>query len=208
MRPHHGSSGGGATLVRARGFTMIEVMVAMVIISIGLLGIAKLQALAYASTGSASARSLVALQVAGLAAAMHADRNYWANGYAPSPITITGTNISDATLNGDAATASYPVLSAGYCAFASGNTPCGTAAAGDPTLAAFDLHTYAASLNGMLGSSNPVTTITCTTNPTTLTVSCMIQATWNEKAVSINSQSGANTTQATFVPTYTLYVEP
>jgi type IV pilus assembly protein PilV len=195
----------------ARGFTLIEVMVAMVIISIGLLGIAKLQALAYASTGSASARSLVALQVAGLAAAMHADRSYWANGYAPPSIIITGTNISDATLNADAATASYPVLSTGYCAYGSGNTPCGAsppAAAGDPTLAAFDLHTYAAALNGMLGSSNPVTTITCTTNPTTLTVSCTIQATWNEKAVSINTQSGANTTQATFAPTYTLYVEP
>jgi type IV pilus assembly protein PilV len=208
MRRHHGSSDRAGAPVRARGFTLIEVMVAMVIISIGLLGIAKLHALAYASTGSASARSLVALQVAGLAAAMHADRSYWANGYAPSPITITGTTISDATLNADAATPSYPDLSTGYCAYGSGNTPCGTAAAGDPTLAAFDLHTYAASLNGMLSSSNPVTTITCTTNPTTLTVSCTIQATWNEKAVSIDTQSGANTTQATFAPTYTLYVEP
>jgi type IV pilus assembly protein PilV len=211
MRLHHRSSHGAGGLVRSRGFTLIEVMVAMVIISIGLLGIAKLQALAYASTGSASVRSLVAMQVAGLAASMHADRSYWAGGYAPSPITITGTNISDATLNADAATASYPVLSNGYCADGNGNTPCGAsppAAAGDPTLAAFDLHTYAASLNGMLGSSNPVTTITCTTNPTTLTVSCTIQATWNEKTVSINSQSGANTTQATFAPTYMLYVEP
>ena len=149
----------------------------------------------------------MALQVAGLAAAMHADRSYWANGYAPPSIVITGTSISDATLNGDAPIASYPVLSNGYCAAGNGNTPCGTAA-GDPTLAAFDLHTYAASLNGMLGSSNPVTTITCTTNPTTLTVSCTIQATWNEKAVSLDAQSGANTTQATFAPTYMLYVEP
>jgi type IV pilus assembly protein PilV len=209
MRLHHGSSGGGGSYARARGFTLIEVMVAMVIISIGLLGIAKLQALAYASTGSASARSLVALQVAGLAASMHADRGYWAGGYAPSPIVITGTNISDGTLNADAAAASYPALSAGYCVSGSGNTPCGTAAAGDPTLAAFDLHTYAAALNGMLGSSNPVTTITCTTNPTTLTVSCTIQATWNEKTVSINSQSQVSTDQTTtFAPTYTLYVEP
>jgi type IV pilus assembly protein PilV len=207
MRRDHASSDGRGTRVRARGFTLVEVMVAMVVISIGLLGIAKLQALAYASTGSASARSLVALQVAGLAAAMHADRSYWAGGYAPSPIKITGTHISDATLDGDAPTASYPDMSLGYCADGNGNTPCGTTA-GDPTLAAFDLHTYAASLNGMLGSSNPVTTITCTTNATTLTVSCTIQATWNEKAVSINSQSGANTTQATFAPTYTLYVEP
>ena len=63
-----------------RGFTLLEVMVSLVVTSIGLLGIAKLQALAYASTGSASVRSLVALQAAGLAASMHADRGYWAGG--------------------------------------------------------------------------------------------------------------------------------
>ena len=153
-------------------------------------------------------RSLVALQVAGLAAAMHADRGYWAGGFAPSPFTITGTTISDNTLATDAAIASYPALSSGYCVSGSGNTPCGTTAVGDPMLAAFDLHTYAAALNGMLGNSNPVTTITCVTNATTNTVSCTIQVTWNEKAVSIDAQSQANTNAGTFAPTYTLYVEP
>ena len=34
---------------RSRGFTLIEIMVALIVISVGLLGIAKLQALAYAS---------------------------------------------------------------------------------------------------------------------------------------------------------------
>jgi type IV pilus assembly protein PilV len=197
----------GRTHARARGFTLLEVMVALVVTTIGLLGIAKLQALAYASTGSASVRSLVALQVAGLAASMHADRGYWAGGYAPSPLTITGTTVNP-TLSASAPAASYPALSSGYCVSGSGNTPCGTTAAGDPTLAAFDVQTYAAALDGMLGNSNPVTTITCTTNATTLTVSCTIQVTWNEKAVSINTQSQANTTQTTFAPTYTLYVEP
>src|SRR5579862_9783339 len=90
---------------RARGFTLLEVMVALMVTTIGLLGIAKLQALAYASTGSASVRSLVALQVAGLAAAMHADRGYWAAGYAPSPLIITGPAIGDAALAAAAATA-------------------------------------------------------------------------------------------------------
>src|ERR1700678_1427642 len=59
---------------RAGGFTLLEVMVAVVVTAIGLLGIAKIQALAYASTTTASVRSLVALQASGLAASMHADR--------------------------------------------------------------------------------------------------------------------------------------
>src|SRR5271169_198769 len=65
---------------RSAGFTLIEIMVALIVTSIGLLGIAKLQALAYASTGSAAVRSLVALQAAGLAASMHVNRSYWAAG--------------------------------------------------------------------------------------------------------------------------------
>ena len=178
---------------RARGFTLLEVMVSLIITSIGLLGIAKIHALAYSSTATAAARSLVALQAAGLASSMHANRTYWAAGAAPVPIIITGTVIDDATLNGAAATA-------GYCVSGLGPAPC------TPDLmAAFDLHTYATQLNGALGNSNPVTTITC---PVLIPVNCTIQVTWNEKAVSINQQSVAATAQATFAPTYTLYVEP
>jgi type IV pilus assembly protein PilV len=178
---------------RARGFTLLEVMVSVVITAIGLLGIAKIHALAYSSTATAGARSLVALQAAGLASSMHANRSYWAAGTAPVPVIITGTAINDATLNGAAA-------STGYCVFGTGPTPC------TPDLmAAFDLHTYAAQLNGALGNSNPVTTITC---PVAIPVNCTIQVTWNEKAVSINQQSVAGTAQTTFAPTYTLYVEP
>jgi type IV pilus assembly protein PilV len=202
MRPHRGITIGGGSPVRARGFTLLEVMVALVVTSVGLLGIAKLQALAYASTGSASVRSLVALQAAGLAASMHADRGYWASSFAV-PITITGTVISDGTL---ATTATGPT----YCQSGSGNTPCSTTA-----MASADVQTYAAAINTMLGNSNPVTTISCPP-PAVIgsPVSCSIQVTWNEKAVSIDKQSAANTstgsdpTLATFAPTYTLYVEP
>jgi type IV pilus assembly protein PilV len=180
--------------LRARGFTLLEVMVALVITSIGLLGIAKIQALAYASTGSASLRSLVALQAAGLAASMHANRIYWASPAAPPNLTISGTTFNP-VLNAAAATANY-------CVMGSGNTPCN--AIDQTQLAAADLYTYANALNLMLGNSSPVTTITCSNNP----VSCEIQVTWNEHVVSVNTQGTTGTTQATFLPTYTLYVEP
>lgn len=187
---------------RMRGFTLIEVMVALFVTAIGLLGIAKIQALAYASTGSASVRSLVALEAAGLAASMHANRSFWAGGFAPIPVTITGTGIAGGTLNGEG----LPTGPVGYCQVGSGNTPCSP-----ELMAASDLHTYATALNGLLGSSNPVTTINCPVIAG-VPVNCVIQVTWNEKAVSINSQSVANTqsttTVSTFTPTYTLYVEP
>jgi type IV pilus assembly protein PilV len=177
----------------AGGFTLIEVLVALIITAIGLLGIAKIQALVYANTSSASARSLVAIQAAGLASAMHANRAYWALALAPSPLTITGTVIGDAVL-GPAATGATD------CNFGGALAPC------TPTnLAAFDLHTWANALNGLLPGSNPITTITCAG---TLPVNCTVQVTWNEKTVNLNAQAAANTSTATFAPTYTLYVEP
>jgi type IV pilus assembly protein PilV len=178
---------------RARGFTLLEVMIALVITAIGLLGIAKIQALAYASTGSASLRSLVALQASSLAATMHANRNYWSTGLV-TPIVITGSHItSDAAMDGTAATANY-------C------TPAGNGSCTAAIMAAYDLHTYATTLNGMLSNSNPTTTITCPT--LSLPISCTIVVTWNEHAVSIDQQSVNGTSNATFLPTYTLYVEP
>lgn len=181
---------------RARGFTLLEVMIALVITSIGLLGIAKIQALAYASTGSASLRSLVAMQAAGLASSMHTNRNYWSAGLA-APLTIkvntgdiTATTISDTTLN----TPANCVAPAGPCSAT--------------TMAAYDLQTYAQALNSvsMLRNLNPLTTITCPTG--VIPVSCTIQVTWNEHSVSINNASVAGTTPGTFAPTYTLYVDP
>jgi type IV pilus assembly protein PilV len=193
---------------RAGGFTLLEVMVAVVVTAIGLLGIAKIQALAYASTTTASVRSLVALQASGLAASMHANRAYWALGGAPVLITITSSGttstISDNTLNSTAA-GPKDCYSGGAAA------PCILPA----TIAAFDLHTWANALNapGMLLNLNPVTTIKCPAAPQPIT--CTIMVTWNEKAVSVNSQGANNTVVAngtaqngTFQPTYVLYVEP
>ena len=102
---------------QARGFTLLEVMISLIITSIGLLGIAKIHALAYSSTATAGVRSLVALQTAGLASSMHANRGYWAAGAAPVPVIITGTTINDGTLDGAAATV-------GYCVAGVGPTPC------------------------------------------------------------------------------------
>jgi len=176
----------------ARGFTLIEVLVALIITAIGLLGIAKIQALAYANTGTASVRSLVAIQAAGLASAMHANRPYW-SGSAPASFTITGTVISDATLAGTGTGATD-------CMLGGALAPCTPA-----SMAAFDLHTWATALNAQLGNSSPITTIACPTafNP----INCTISVTWTEKSIALNAEAAATTT-TTFAPTYILYVQP
>ena len=176
---------------RARGFTLIEVLVAMIVIAIGLLGIAKIQAVALSSTGVASMRSLAALQASSLAASMHADRAYWGQGgIAVVPITITGLTISDVTL-----------AAGGNCDFGGADAPCTPA-----KLAAYDVNKWAVAVNAVLPGA--VSTISCSNN-VNAPVDCTIQVSWGENAVAINAQGTSVTAGVAFnTPTYVLNVEP
>ncbi|MDF0604809.1 type IV pilus modification protein PilV [Neisseriaceae bacterium TC5R-5] len=61
------------------GFTLLEVLVALLVIAVGLLGIAGLQAMAINGTNQSRLRGLAAIQANSLAAAMHANPAYWQN---------------------------------------------------------------------------------------------------------------------------------
>jgi type IV pilus assembly protein PilV len=175
----------------SRGFSLIEVLVALIIIAVGMLGIAKIQALAYASTGTASLRSLAAIEAASLASAMRVNRGYWAVAPQPLNITITGAtfNASDGALNG-----------ANNCVAGIGVTPCTPSA-----LASADLQTWVTALNTALPTVTG--TIVCPPigAPAGPPLGCTIQIQWSERNTAINTQSLATTMAA---PTYTLYVEP
>jgi type IV pilus assembly protein PilV len=190
-------------------------MVSIIVICVGLLGIAKLQALAVSNTTSSRLRALAAIQAASFASSMHSNRQYWGN-TPPASVTVTGTTVtsSDGALQGAAAGAN-----AGTVCMSS---PAGPATAGSGPacgavqLAAFDLVRWANSVAGLL--PNPNATILC---PPTLgagPTSCTIQVSWTEQAVAINAQQANATAQCKAqaaagqqcfeVPTYTLYVEP
>lgn len=172
-----------------RGFTIIEVLISLIIIAVGLLGIAKMQALAFSSTGVASMRSLAAIEATSLAASMHADRAYWASGTAAVPpgVTINGTTISDANL---AQTAN--------CASAGAPADCNTV-----LLAAYDVQQWAAALVALL--PNPQSTIVCN-NVINEPTSCAITITWFDNMVAVNNQ-GTNAVGMASA-SYTLYVTP
>jgi type IV pilus assembly protein PilV len=181
----------------ARGFSLIEVMVALIVLSVGLLGIARMQSLAMSSTAVASKRSLAAIEAASLAAAMHANRGYWTNGDpSNATIAIAGTTF---TFTGAA------LLSA------AGSPNCNQGGAQAPctpvNLAAFELRQWAANLNSMLPSDG--VTVTC---GAITPVSCTINITWQEGTVAMNqqqaAQSAANPISALQLPSYTLYVQP
>jgi type IV pilus assembly protein PilV len=188
-------------MMRSRGFSLVEVMVAVIVISVGLLGIAKMQALSLSNTASARLRSLAAIQAASLATSMHADRAYWAAATPGLLVSASGGNAStgnDATLQAALAAVSALTPATDYCTqgAAGSATPCLPA-----QMAAADLQTWAADLNTLMPNSSA--SITCDSNPLT----CKIQLSWRENLVGFNS-ANATTSDAIQASDYTLYVQP
>jgi type IV pilus assembly protein PilV len=177
----------------AAGFSLIEVMVALIIISIGLLGIAKLQAVALSSTGTAGKRALAAIEAASLVSAMHADRAYWSLGTAPITTTVSGASIAGST---------DPNLVTGVDCSVVANQPCSPV-----HMAAYDLTTLASSLQTVL--PNYLASIACTQATATTPTVCTITLTWTESAAASNAQGTQAAANAAFqTPTYVMYVEP
>jgi type IV pilus assembly protein PilV len=197
-------------MTRANGFSLLEVMVAVIVICVGLLGIAKMQSLALSNTTVSRQRALAAAQAASIASAMHSNRDYW-NNVAPTNYSITITSNpttvtvpTDAQLQADttADIGTAPAINACVA------TAVGAAAMCTPEqLAAFDLARWWAN-SLQLTLPNPSANIACAEPPAGNPgpMACTIQISWTEKAVAINAQQ-LNTGQFD-TPTYTLYVEP
>lgn len=189
---------------RARGFSLVEVLVGLIVISIGLLGVARVQALALSSTGTARTRSMVAFAASSLAATMSADRKYWAAVAADPAVSV---NVTSATVS-----ASDPDLQSPPAGGCTASSPC--TAAGQ--LAMQDLHDWAVGLQTLLpANTSPTATVTCQIvagNP----VTCAINIAWTENLVSTtyssnatsNAQQSLQAIQKVEQASYTLYTEP
>jgi type IV pilus assembly protein PilV len=172
---------------RPAGFSMVEVMVTLIVMSVGLLGIAKMQALALSNTAVASTRSLAAIEASSLAASMHANRGYWSSPLVAPTITLQGATVT-------------PALGPTVDCVGASCTPA--------SLAAYDLQQWTTAALQVL-PADYLATITCT--PTVTPPNCTIQIVWNEKSVALNKEGLAGATNTNIVinaPKYELYVEP
>lgn len=86
------------------GFSLIEALIALVVIMIGLLGVAGLQALGVRSSAQAQLRTLAALDAHSLAASMRANRAYWAGSDAAADVSITASATGTVTVTPTVAT--------------------------------------------------------------------------------------------------------
>ena len=174
------------------GFSLIEVLVALIVMSIGLLGLAKMTSLGIASTNVAGTRSLAAIEASSLAAMMHADRDYWSVGLAPASFTITGGPSTTPTISDTKLQGTQPC------------TTTGVSACLPPAIAVHDVNAWATDLNAVLPPY--LATVNCSTT-VGAAVSCAIQIQWAENGVAINAQQSSHVNSLAY-PTYILYVVP
>jgi type IV pilus assembly protein PilV len=193
----------------ARGFSLVEIMVAVVVICVGLLGIAKMQALAVSSTTTARLRAMAAFQAASLAAIMHSNRTYWATAaaVANSPtIIFVPSGATPATIT--YTPAGFAQASTFCIDTVVEATPKCPGTAGAAQLAGMDITRWANAMIGLL--PNLTTTINC--QGAIQPPSCTIQMQWTEQTGTINSSetSVAITSVAAggLLDYYTVYVAP
>lgn len=200
-----------ATARPVPGFSLVEVMIAMIIISVGMLGIAKLEAVVLSNTGSSRMRALVALQAESLADSMHADRDFW-DGTSGDWTTSMGASI---TVTGG--TASLSATNSAHLSSALSTVPTCTAACAPASLAGYDLNMWA---NGSAATTipteglaqllkNSTTSISCLAATATNPAACTVTITWNETTVAANQQEAtAGAPTAFSSETFTLVVQP
>ncbi len=164
---------------RTHGFTLLEVMIALVIVSIGLLGLAGMQLTTINNTNVARIRGLAAIQAASLAATMHANPGYWQSIAA----TITQSNVP-----------------------AAGN--CGSALCSAAQMAGYDVQTWQAALQAnSLALPGGAGTFSCAPPTSTTPVICTISVTWLEKVTNAGGAS-LTTAQAYTTASYQLVMQP
>lgn len=204
-----------------RGFSLVEVMIALIVICVGLLGIAKLEALMLSSTGTSRLRSLVALQAASLASSMHANRNYWDgtssywNPTSNGNIALTATeSAGNTTFTGTPAALQAETGSPPTCQESTPGTSVAACTAQD--MAAYDLSQWVGATSGGTTTGlasvlkNSTITVGCAPNAAANNVvTCTITIQWNENTVAANTQEQTAGAPASFqTQTYTLVIEP
>ena len=179
---------------RQAGFSMLEVLIALLVIAFGFLGVAKMLALAMGDSTISGSRAIAAIYASSLASAMRANEAYWASGNAPSTaFTVNGTTISDAGLTSNQ------------------TTNCNTTVCSPAQLAAFDLastqdsSTWGPSLASQLPGGYG--TIQCSSG-VGAPVTCTITVTWNEHYIKLNNLQASATGQSFTTASLQLVVNP
>ncbi len=168
---------------RESGFTLIEALIALLIVMIGLLGVAGMQALAIHNSTQAHIRSLASLDAHGLASIMRSNRAYWTNTAVPGTVSIAASGVK-------------PTLAA--------NTDCSTVNCTAAESAAYSLNQWLPVLKDL--PTGATATIQRAAVTGTAPSAYLVTLTWTEKNMQAKNQGMA--TSSTVSSSTSVVVQP
>lgn len=130
--------------LQQRGFSLVEALVALLIIAVGLLGIAGMQALSLNSTSNSRVRALAAVEASNMAAYMAANATFWRN--VPSGFSVTVTPVGAPF----GASATLSTTNAALSSDFSNATDCAQVQCTPSQMAAYDLRQWGTNQNPQL----------------------------------------------------------
>ncbi len=170
----------------------------MFIVSVGMLGLVKLEAAGVSESRVSRIRSLMTFQAESLAGLMRADRTFWAATTSPFP-----------SLSYNTATDASPVLASSITANSTDSTCSSTTVVCKPAEMAYaDLSAWATNYKSAFPGATVVVACTTPSGACSATsgvpTSYDITLTWSEKTVAVNSSSKGSTAPVSMV----LHVQP
>ena len=167
-------------MIKSSGFALLEVLIAMVIAMVGVLGVAGIQLLAINNTETARYQNIATMMASSMAVEMQANTAYWKT---PQANQITVTSATTAATN------------------------CNTTVCSSTQMAQWDMYRFGQLIAGLPGINNASQqmaakgVIDCRSNVSPLV--CTITMNWGENTVALNS-NGINNNEAAAIAASTL----
>ncbi len=181
-----------SSLLRRRqdGFTMVELLVTILIVTVGILGLAKMQATAVSNTSVARTRALMTYQAESLAGSIRANRLFWVVDGAAATSPTFGVNSSG--------TPSYTLMDSSTPAGQTsciGTNPCSAAQMAYDDMVRTWTAQFVLNFPGATASIACVSASggTCAASPSKPN-GYDITLTWNQKSVAMNKSTANSTT--------------
>jgi len=198
---------GKTRAVLQSGFTLFEILVTLLVIAVGLLGNAGIQALSLNNTAMARNRSLAAMEASGLASMMHANTAYWQLGSPTNNCSIS-CNVGGTSSTSCQTGSTSGYISLGDAILSSQSANCTTTSCTGLQMASYDLQNWGVSVASALPNGSGLVTCNTTSSP----VLCTISISWTQQNLSLNKVTGTETgllaSGQSVTSTYTMVVQP
>lgn len=186
-------------MLKTKGFSLIEVLISLLILSISLLGFIAAEAMSINNTAIARYHSLAAAISTSMASAMRANPAYWE---VYSPTLLVPTNL---TISGSSKQLSFADTTLNNATLNNLNTDCAASTCSASGLAAYDIKNFGMSVANLLPQGSAK--INCGFQSNLSPVSCVITIFWGEKDIAIYNNISL-TKNTTTTKSYSMVVQP